>query len=112
LRSRATLPSPQPTSSVNRPGFGKRAKKASRWNRQYESCPGARAQRIQSQAFASQASRRVATLPRILQQDSPRPTDRRLRSRRARGALQLRRRIWPCKGHSLPYLTTPRLASR
>src|SRR6266550_4233585 len=56
FKSRASLPSPQPTSTVSRPGRGTSSRKRSRWKRQYESCPGSRAQRTQRSAWPSQNS--------------------------------------------------------
>src|SRR4051794_15597478 len=61
MSSRATRPSPQPISTVSRPGGGTRPSSAARLKRQKKwSVPGARAHAIHPAASASQASRRVA----------------------------------------------------
>ena len=59
-RTRASRPSPQPTSSVSRPGGGSRSRSQGSPIRQKPwSSSGERAQRIQSPAFASHAARRL-----------------------------------------------------
>jgi len=58
--TRPSRPSPQPTSTVRRPGVGTKRRNSGRWKLQKSSSSsGERAQRTQSDARVSQASRRL-----------------------------------------------------